>query len=173
MVNQKRILSYYVIGIFSISTLIIGYYYPICCPIGLSFTLSCYFAYYRLENPDLLYVRKYKSTNERMKTLHEKYGFLFNMSPELREMLNEISFMKDNYLMDGKKAVNKKKLEALINDFVKSSEVGETTLTNVDDEGIEILDMEEEIPDEMLITKEIYSLNELKEVLKEDNLPKW
>ena len=69
--------------------------------------------------------------------------------------------------------VNTKKLEMLIRDFVRSSEDGKTMQTSIDDDGIEILDVEEDIPDEMLVTKEIYSLDELKEVLKEDNLPKW
>ena len=172
-ISHKRLLSYYVIFFFIVITIIFNLIYPTIHLLPLMFTLSCYLIYYRLENPDLLYIRKYKKNNERMRTLREKYGFLFNMSPELRELLNEVSFMKDNYLLDGKKPVNIKKLESLLRDFIKSSEDGKTTLTNIDDDGIEILDFEEEIPDEMLVTKEIYSLDELKEVLKEDNLPKW
>ncbi len=172
-VSHKRLLSYYVISIFIIIGIVLSFRYPSLSIFGFIYTLSCYLIYYRLENPDLLYIRKYKSNNDRMRYFREQYGFLFNMSPELRDLLNEISLMKDNYLVDKKKSINKKKLETLINDFVKSSEVGETTQTNIDDDGIEILEMEEEIPEDMLVTKEIYSLQELKEVLKEDNLPKW
>ena len=144
--------------------------------IGFFYTVLCYYIYYRLENPDIIYIRNYYKNRDKLRSWREKYGFLFNMSPELRALLNEVTFMKDNYLVDGKKPVSKKKLEALLVDFIKSGEIGETTQTNMDEDGIEILDLEEEkedIPEEMLITKEIYSLQELQEVLKEDNLPKW
>ena len=173
IVMQKRMFSYYVICIFIILSLIFIHIYSAVSFLFFVFTLSCYLIYYRLENPDLLYVRKFKRNQERLRTLREKYGFLFNMSPELRDLLNEISFMKENYVTENKKTVSYKKLETLIQDFIRSSEGGITTQTNIDDDGIEILELEEDEPDEMLLTKEIYSLQELKEVLKEDNLPKW
>ena len=172
IVTQKRLRPYYIISVFVIISAILVHYFSFISFVFLVFTLSCYLIYYRLENPDLLYVRKFKKNQEKLRTLREKYGFLFNMSPELRDLLNEISFMKENYITENKKNVSTKKLETLIQDFIKSSEGGVTTKTNIDDDGIEILDLEEE-PDEMLLTKEIYSLQELKEVLKEDNLPKW
>ena len=175
VISHKRLVSYYLISIFIIVGIVLSMRYPALSIFGFIYTLSCYLIYYRLENPDIIFVRNSRKNSDRMRVLREKYGFLFNMSPELRDLLNEISFMKENYLMDGSRILTKRKqkLETLINDFIKSSEDGITQQTNMDDDGVEILDLEEEIPDEMLVTKEIYSLDELKEVLKEDNLPKW
>ena len=171
--SQKSLLSYYLIDILLILFAVVTWLYPMLVLGGFVITISYYLIYYRLENPDIVYLRRYYKDHERLRSMHEQYGFLFNMYPELRDLLNEISFMKDNYLVDEKKRISKKKLETLISDFVKSSEIGETKKTNIDDDGIEILDMEEDIPEEMLVTKEIYSLQELQEILKEDNLPKW
>ena len=171
--TTRRLFTYYFnLGI-TIVSCVFGVLFPSYCFISLPFTLGCCMIYYRLENPDILFVRKFKKNSDRMREIREKYGFLFNMSPELRDLLNEISFMKENYIFDQKKTISKKKLESLLTDFIKSSEEGTTKQTLVDDDGIEILDLEEDVPDEMLITKEIYSLDELQEVLKEDNLPKW
>ncbi|MBP5679122.1 MAG: hypothetical protein J6X28_04770 [Bacilli bacterium] len=169
----RRLFAYFFILILTILSLVIACMYPSLCFITFSYTISCYLIYNRLENPDILFVRKFKKNSDRMREIREKYGFLFNMSPELRDLLNEISFMKENYLMDQKKNINKRKLESLLLDFVKSSEDGTTKQTLMDEDGVEILDLEEDVPEEMLVTKEIYSLEELQEVLKEDNLPKW
>ena len=174
-VSHKRLMSYYFTVFFVLVLFIIRWRHPSIVGIGFFFTILCYYIYYRLENPDIVYIRNYYKNRERLRSLREKYGFLFNMSPELRDLLNEISFMKENYLMDGGKILSKRKqkLDTLIQDFIRSSEDGVTTQTNMDEDGVEILDLEQEVPDEMLVTKEIYSLDELKEVLKEDNLPKW
>ncbi len=172
-INHKRLIPYYIIMCFTFIFLIILHFIPYLCIMDFILTLSLYIIYSKLENPDIISVQKYKRSRDQLKYIREKYGFLFNMSPELRDLLNEVTFMKDNYLMDKKKGVSKKKLETLINDFIRSGEEGVTTKTNIDDDGIEILELEDEVPEEMLITKEIYSLQELKEVLKEDNLPKW
>ena len=174
--SHKRLISYYFTVFFILILFLIRWRHPSVNAIGFFYTVLCYYIYYRLENPDIIYIRNYYKNRDKLRSWREKYGFLFNMSPELRALLNEVTFMKDNYLVDGKKPVSKKKLEALLVDFIKSGEIGETTQTNMDEDGIEILDLEEEkedIPEEMLITKEIYSLQELQEVLKEDNLPKW
>ena len=173
LITFKRTVSYYFVTFMVILSLVLVYFIPNACLLGFVYTISCYFVYYRLENPDIIFVRRFKRNSERMRYLREQFGFLFNMSPELRSLLNEMALMKDNYLVDGRKTVSKKKLDTLISDFIKSSEDGKTHQTKVDDDGVEILDFEETTPDEMLLTKEIYSLNELKEVLKEDNLPKW
>jgi len=175
IVSWKRLRPYFINLFLVFITMFFINKYPTILFEMLIFTICMYLIYYRLENPDIIFVRNSRKNSDRMRVLREKYGFLFNMSPELRDLLNEISFMKENYLMDGSRILTKRKqkLETLINDFIKSSEDGITQQTNMDDDGVEILDLEEEIPDEMLVTKEIYSLDELKEVLKEDNLPKW
>lgn len=170
---QKRLIPYYVFLFLFLLLGVVSYFWKEVSLLGFVVTICFYLIYYRLENPDITYIRTYYKDHERLRSLREKYGFLFNMSPELRDLLNEISFMKDNYLVDEKKRVSKRKLDALISDFIKSGEIGQTTKTNVDDDGIEILEMDDDIPEELLVTKEIYSLKELQEVLKEDNLPKW
>lgn len=175
IVSWKRLRPYFINFVLVFGMMFLLNKFPTYLIEMLVFTMSTYLIYYRLENPDIIFVRNSKKNVDRMRLLREKYGFLFNMSPELRDLLNEISFMKENYLMDGARVASKRKqkLETLINDFIKSSEFGVTQQTNMDEDGVEILDLEEEVPDEMLVTKEIYSLDELKEVLKEDNLPKW
>ena len=170
---QKRLIPYYAMLAFILILIVFSFIGKEISLIGFTLTICFYLIYVRLENPDITYIRNYYKDHERLRTLREKYGFLFNMSPELRDLLNEVSFMKDNYLIDEKKRVSKRKLETLIIDFIKSGEIGETRKTNVDEDGIEILDLEDDIPEELLVTKEIYSLKELQEVLKEDNLPKW
>lgn len=171
--SQKKFIPYYIVGVITIIMILVLFQYPSLCIMEFVLTICSVLIYYRLENPDILYVKKYRKNRDQLRIIREKYGFLFNMSPELRDLLNEVSFMKENYLTDQKKSISRKKLETLLKDFIKSGEEGITTQTNIDDDGIEILDLEEEVPDEMLITKEIYSLQELNEVLKEDNLPKW
>lgn len=175
IVSFKRLRPFFISLVLVLSMMFFINKFPTFLYEMLIFTVCTYLIYYRLENPDILFVRNSKKNQDRMRLLREKYGFLFNMSPELRDLLNEISFMKENYLMDGGKILSKRKqkLDTLIQDFIRSSEDGVTTQTNMDEDGVEILDLEQEVPDEMLVTKEIYSLDELKEVLKEDNLPKW
>lgn len=171
-ITIKKFYPYFIIGIIFIVTSVILILFPSYTMIGLSFTLSCYLIYDRLENPDIVLVRKLIHNTEQMKTFRKKYGFLFNMSPELRELLNEISYMKDNVLVDEKRPISKKRLETLILDFVKSSEYGFTTQTILDDDGVEILAIEDP-DDDLMLTREIYSLEELKSILEEDNAPKW
>lgn len=169
----KGLFPYFFVLCLEIIALIITHFIPELCFIGFVLTMSVYMIYYRMENPDLFMIRRFKANSDRVKYLRERFGFLFNMSPELRELLNEVAIMKDNYLLDEKKSIDKKKLEALILDFVSSSEAGKTIQKRVDDDGIEILDLDDDSNDEMLVTKEIYSLNEIKKILEEDNLPKW
>lgn len=174
-ITFKGLFPYYFILTVEMISFIILHFVPSLCLLGFVYTIGCYVIYYRMENPDIFLIRKFKKNSDRMRLMKEKYGFLFNMSPELRDLLNEISYMKDNYLIDGKKAINKKKFEALMLDFVTSGEMGKTVQNKVDDDGIEILDLDDEKDpnEEMLVTKEIYSLKEIKEILKEDNLPRW
>lgn len=168
----SKMIPYFVILFLEIGVILFTYFYSSYSLFVPFLTLSCFFIYFFLEDPDLVYVRGYHKSRDEIRKIREEYGFLFNMSPELRDLLNEISFMKENYLVDGKKNISRKKLETLIYDFIKSSEEGKTTQTKIDEDGIEILE-EDDPPEEMLITKEIYSLDELQAVLEEDNLPKW
>lgn len=177
LMNRKKIVPkkfypYFLISFIIFFTLICGGVFPEYSFIGFSFVMSCYIVYDRLENPDILLIRKLIRSHDEYRSFRNRYGFLFNMSPELRELLNEISYMKDNYLIDEKRPISKRKLEALILDFVKSGESGRTTQTILDNQGVEILGLED-VDDELMVTREIYSLDELKAILEEDNAPKW
>ena len=171
-IYQKRLLAYYFNVLLTSIMMFVHIQYPALCLVAFPFTMGVYMIYYRLENPDILFVRKFKKNSERMKEIREKYGFIFNMSPELRHLLNEAASMRDDYFMDPK-SVHREQLETLLADFIKGKDGEKSKKPHIDDDGIEILDFEDETPEEMMVTKEIYSLNELQEVLKEDNLPKW
>lgn len=169
----RKFLPYFVTIILEILVIIIHNFRPELSLLCFANTILFYFIYYRLENPDIVFVRRFKRNSERMKYIREQYSFLFNMTPELKALLNEIAVQKDGYLIDKSKPINKKKLERLLNDFIKTS-CGEAISKKAYDDEIEILSFEDdEQSDEMLITKEIYSLNELQDVLKDNNLPKW
>ena len=171
-IYQKRMIAYYFHVLLTGITLFIHYKYPAFCLIPFSYTMGMYMIYARLENPDIMFVRKFKKNSDRMKEIREKYGFIFHMSPELRALLNEAAVMREEYVFDHR--ISRKRLNTLLTNFIKGNEDDPTTKPHLDDDGIEILDYDEDdTPEEMLITKEIYSLNELQEVLKEDNLPKW
>ena len=171
-IYQKRLFAYYFQIILTGIMIYVHYQFPAYSLITFPYTMCMYMIYSRLENPDLIYVRKFKKNSDRMKEIRENYGFIFHMSPELKALLNEASVMRDEYVFNHR--ISRKRLETLLTNFIRGNEDGPDGQPHLDDDGIEILDYEEDdTPEEMLITKEIYSLNELQEVLKEDNLPKW
>lgn len=151
----RKLLPYFVTILLEVFILIMHEIFPFLSLFCLSITVLYYFIYYRLENPDIILVRRFRRYSESIRKIKEEYSFLFNMSYELRQLLNEISIEKDGYLVDGKKSINKRKLEKLILDFIKNDNV------------------ENNSTDDLLVTREIYTIDELQKILKEDNIPKW
>jgi hypothetical protein len=164
----RKLLPYFVTFILLIIVLIIHELAPDASLLCFFITILYYFIYYRLENPDIILVREFKKNSEEMKFIKEEYPFIFNMPLELRLILNEIAVSKENNLVNKKIKIDKKKLDNLVNKFIKSScdeQYDSYTYTDAE--------KNDDYLDDMLITKEIYSLKELQDVLKEDNLPKW
>ena len=84
----KGMFPYFFVLLIEIVSLIIVHFIPSLCLFGFVYTICCFVIYYRMENPDIFMIRRFKKNSDRMRFIREKYGFLFNMSPELRELLN-------------------------------------------------------------------------------------